>query len=71
MEYQDKYDDLLRLLTEEVKIDDRKYNLKEDFQKFYVKGNRTAGKRIRRIMQELKKVSQDVRNDVQNYKSKL
>lgn len=71
MEYQDKYDDLLRLLTEEVEIDGKKFNLKEDFEKFFVKGNKTAGTRIRRMMQEIKKVSQDVRSDVQDYKSKI
>jgi hypothetical protein len=71
MEYQDKYDELVKILTEEIEIDGKKYNLKEDFGKFYVKANRTAGTRIRKIMQEIKKISQEVRNDVQTYKSKL
>ena len=71
MEYQDKYDELVKLLTEEIIIDGKKYNLKEDFDKFYVRSNRTAGTRIRKMMQEIKKLSQDVRNDVQSYKSKL
>jgi len=71
MEYQDKYDDLLRLLTEEVEVDGKKFNLKEDFDKFFVKGNKTAGTRIRRMMQEIKKVAQDVRTDVQEYKAKI
>ena len=71
MEYQDKYDDLLRLLTEEVEIDGKKFNLKEDFEKFFVKGNKTAGTRIRRMMQEIKKVAQEVRTDVQDYKTKI
>lgn len=71
MEYQDKYDELLKILTEEVIIDGKKYNLKEDFEKFYVRSNRTAGTRIRRAMQELKKISQEVRNDVQEYKDKI
>lgn len=71
MEYQDKYDKLLKLLTEDFEIDGKKFNLKEDFKKFFVKGNRTAGTRIRRAMQELKKVSQEIRNDVQEYKSKI
>ena len=71
MEYQDKYDKLLKLLTEDFEIDGKKFNLKEDFEKFFVKGNRTAGTRIRRAMQELKKVSQEIRNDVQEYKSKI
>ena len=71
MEYLDKYDKLVKLLTEEVEIDGKKFNLKEDFEKFFVKGNRTAGTRIRRVMQELKKFSQEVRTDVQEYKEKI
>lgn len=71
MEYLDKYDKLVKLLTEEVEIDDKKFDLKEDFEKFFVKGNKTAGTRIRRMMQELKKVSQEIRNDVQNYKKNI
>lgn len=71
MEYLDKYDNLVKLLTEEVEIEGKKYNLKEDFDKFFVKGNKTAGTRIRRVIQELKKMSQEVRNDVQDYKDKI
>jgi len=71
MEYLDKYDNLVKLLTEEVEIEGKKYNLKDDFEKFFVKGNKTAGTRIRRVMQELKKMSQEVRNDVQDYKDKI
>ena len=71
MEYLDKYDKLVKLLTEEIEIDGKKFNLKEDFEKFFVKGNRTAGTRIRRVMQELKKFSQEVRTDVQEYKGKI
>ena len=71
MEYQDKYDELVRLLTEEVEIDGKKYNLKEDFDKFFVRSNKTAGTRIRKMMQEVKKMSQEVRTDVQDYKSKI
>jgi hypothetical protein len=71
MEYQDKYDALVKLLTEEVEVDGKKYNLKDDFDKFFVKGNKTAGTRIRKMMQEVKKMSQEVRTDVQDYKSKI
>lgn len=71
MDYLDKYDELVKLLTEEVEIDGKKYNLKDDFEKFFVRSNRTAGTRIRRMMQEIKKVAQDVRSDVQYYKSKI
>jgi hypothetical protein len=71
MEYQDKYDELVRLLTEEIDIDGKKFNLKEDFEKFFVRSNKTAGTRIRKVMQEIKKLSNDIRSDVQEYKSKL
>lgn len=71
MEYLDKYDALIRLLTEEVEIDGKKYDLKEDFEKFFIKGNKTAGTRMRKVMQELKKMAQEVRDDVQEYKSKI
>jgi hypothetical protein len=71
MEYLDKYDKLVKLLTEEVEIDGKKFDLKEDFEKFFVKGNKTAGTRMRKVMQELKKVAQEIRDDVQEYKSKI
>ena len=71
MEYLDKYDKLVKLLTEEIEIDGKNFNLKEDFEKFFVKGNRTAGTRIRKIMQEVKKLSQEIRTDVQEYKGKI
>ena len=58
-------------LIKDVEIDGKSFNLKEDFEKFFVKGNKTAGTRIRRVMQELKKFSQEVRTDVQEYKGKI
>ena len=71
MEYLDKYDALVKLITEEVEIEGKKFNLKDDFEKFFVRGNRTAGTRIRKMMQELKKISQEIRSDVQDYKAKI
>jgi len=71
MDYLDKYDKLVKLLTEEVEIDGKKFDLKEDFEKFFIRGNKTAGTRIRKVMQELKKVAQEVRDDVQEYKGKI
>lgn len=70
-DYLDKYDALLKLLTEEVEIDGKKYDLKEDFEKFFIRSNKTAGTRIRRMMQEIKRLSQDIRSDVQDYKGKI
>jgi hypothetical protein len=71
MDYLDKYDKLVKLISEEIEIDGKKFNLKDDFDKFFIKSNKTAGTRIRKIMQEIKKVSQEIREDVQNYKSKI
>jgi hypothetical protein len=71
MDYLDKYDALVKLLTEEVEIEGKKYDLKEDFDKFFVRSNKTAGTRIRKVMQELKKLAQEVRDDVQDYKGKI
>lgn len=71
MDYLDKYDRLIEILTEEVEIDGKKFNLRDDFEKFFIRSNRTAGTRIRKVMQELKRLSQEVRDDVQEYKSKI
>jgi hypothetical protein len=71
MDYLDKYDKLVKLLTEEVEIEGKKFDLKEDFEKFFIRGNKTAGTRLRKVMQELKKVAQEVRDDVQEYKGKI
>jgi hypothetical protein len=68
MDYIDKYDQLVKLLTEEFEIDGKKYLLKDEFEKFFIKGNKTAATRIRKFMQELKKKSQEIRDDVQNYR---
>ena len=40
----------------------------EDVDKFYLKGNKTAGTRIRKTMQEIKVLAQEVRKDVQGKK---
>ncbi|MEO0560243.1 MAG: histone H1 [Bacteroidota bacterium] len=43
--------------------------MEDDFSKFYDKGNKAAGTRIRKGMQELKKMAQDIRVDVQAKKN--
>jgi hypothetical protein len=40
-----------------------------DVEKFYSKGNSSAGTRVRQAMQELKKLAQDLRVDVQDKKN--
>jgi hypothetical protein len=71
MDYLDKYDYLVKILTEEIEIDGKKYNLKEDFEKFFVKSNKTAGVRVRKVMQEVKKITNSIRTDVQEYKKEF
>lgn len=44
-------------------------SLEGDFQKFYERGQAAAGTRLRKGLSELKKLAQDVRNDVQAVKT--
>lgn len=54
-----KYEDL------KAKIDE----IEEDVGKFYDKGNNAAGTRIRKAMQEVKALAQDIRKEVQEIKN--
>lgn len=42
---------------------------KDDFEKFYEKDNQAAGTRVRKAMQELKNLAQDIRVEVQEKKN--
>jgi hypothetical protein len=44
-------------------------SLEEDFAKFYQKSNKAAGTRVRKGMQDLKNLAQDIRVEVQNSKN--
>ena len=44
-------------------------SLEADFEKFYDKGNQAAGTRVRKGMQELKNLAQDIRVEVQSKKN--
>jgi hypothetical protein len=44
-------------------------NLEDDFDKFYNKNNQAAGTRVRKGMQDLKTLSQEIRSEVQNMKN--
>ncbi len=50
-------------------IRDKVLSLEGDFQKFYDKGNQAAGTRVRKGMQELKNLAQDIRVEVQSKKN--
>jgi hypothetical protein len=44
-------------------------SLEADFEKFYDKGNQAAGTRVRKGMQELKTLAQEIRTEVQEKKN--
>lgn len=43
-------------------------SFERDFEKFYGKQNKTAGVRVRKHMQDLRKLAQDIRLEVQTLK---
>jgi hypothetical protein len=43
--------------------------LEDDFSKFYEKNNKAAGTRVRKGMQDLKNLAQDIRKEVQDAKN--
>lgn len=43
--------------------------LEKDFMAFYDKGNKAAGTRVRKGMQDLKTMAQDIRTEVQSRKT--
>ncbi len=45
-------------------------SLEGDFSKFYDKGNKAAGTRVRKAMLDLKNMAQEIRVDVQDIKNK-
>ncbi|HKL19937.1 MAG TPA: hypothetical protein VJ905_13260 [Halalkalibaculum sp.] len=44
--------------------------VEEDMSKFYEKGNKAAGTRARKGLQELRKLAQEVRLEIQDIKNK-
>ena len=44
-------------------------NFEKDFIKFYDKGNKSAGTRVRKAMNELKRKAQEIRKEVQEIKA--
>ena len=50
-------------------VKDLVMSLEGDFEKFYDKGNQAAGTRVRKGMQELKNLGQEIRIEVQNKKN--
>ncbi len=54
-----QYDDLKSLID----------SLEEDFGKFYDKGNKAAGTRVRKAMQRLRAMAQEIRKEIQDIKN--
>ena len=50
-------------------IRDLVLSLEDDFSKFYDKKNQAAGTRVRKGMQEMKNLAQEIRLEVQNIKN--
>jgi len=50
-------------------VKDLIHSMEEDFEKFYEKGNQAAGTRVRKGMQDLKNIAQDIRKEVQEKKN--
>ena len=51
------------------KLKDLVVAIEEDFAKFYEKGNKAAGTRARKAMQDVKNLAQDIRKDIQERKN--
>lgn len=54
-----RYDEMKELLDQ----------LEPDVNKFYNKGNKAAGTRARKTLQEMKKKAQDIRMEIQDWKN--
>ncbi|ERM83930.1 histone H1-like protein [Rhodonellum psychrophilum GCM71 = DSM 17998] len=50
-------------------IKDLVMGLEDDFEKFYEKNNQAAGTRVRKGMQDLKNLAQEIRKEVQDKKN--
>lgn len=46
-------------------------SFEKDFAKFYEKGNKSAGTRVRKDMNELKRKAQEIRKEVQDMKAAM
>ena len=53
-----------------AKVRDLVMGLEADFEKFYDKNNQAAGTRVRKGMQDLKVLAQEIRKEVQDIKNK-
>lgn len=66
----DMYSPNILLMKKFDQLRDLVSSLEDDFTKFYDKGNQAAGTRIRKGMQDLKNMAQEIRTEVQDLKNK-
>lgn len=52
-----------------AQVKDLLNSVEGDFEKFYEKDNKAAGTRVRKAMQDLKNLAQEIRIEVQNKKN--
>jgi len=52
-----------------TEVKDLIHSLEDDFEKFYEKGNKAAGTRVRNGMQAIKNLAQDIRKEVTEIKN--
>jgi ElaB/YqjD/DUF883 family membrane-anchored ribosome-binding protein len=46
-------------------------SFKEDYEKFIEKGNKTAGTRARKVLQEIRNLAKDTRDEISNTKKEM
>lgn len=57
------------LMSRKEELNQLVTELEEDIDKFYEKGNKAAGTRARKKLQEIKKKSQEIRLEIQDMKN--
>jgi hypothetical protein len=60
---------LIFIMNRFSEIKDLVLGMESDFEKFYDKKNQAAGTRVRKGMQDLKNLAQDIRKEVQDIKN--
>ena len=56
-------------MSQFAKVKELVMGLEADFEKFYDKGNQAAGTRVRKGMQDLKNLAQEIRKELQDLKN--
>ena len=71
MDYLDKFEILSKIINDKFIINGKEYELKEEFDKYFIKSNKSAGRRIRKIMSEIKKMANEIKTDVNEYGKRI